>query len=136
MEMLSPHFSLDECKCRCKRHKDAPHCNVSPRLLALAEKVRSILKEPMITRSVCRCAEHNAETPGASPTSKHLKGQAMDFYCKCLSPVAVYNAVVKAWHDGRLPELGGVGLYDWGVHIDVHHAPDGHMRTWDRREAR
>ena len=136
MEMLSPHFSLDECACRCKRHKDAPHCNVSPRLLELAEAVRGVLKEPMITRSVCRCAEHKAETPGASPTSKHVDGKAMDFYCKHLSPLAVYNAVVKAWHDGRLPELGGVGLYDGGVLIDIAKAPDGHLRTWDRREAR
>lgn len=136
MEMLSPHFSLDECKCRCKRHKNAPHCNVSPRLLALAEKVRSVLQEPMITRSVCRCAEHNAETPGASPTSKHVDGKAMDFYCRTLSPTAVYNVIVKAWYDGRLPELGGVGLYDWGVHIDTFKAQDGHLRTWNRREAR
>ena len=133
MEMLSPHFSLDECACRCKRHKDAPHCNVSPRLLALAEKVRGVLKEPMIVHSVCRCKAHNIAVHG-SPTSKHLKGQAMDFHVSGLSPVAVYNAVVKAWHDGRLPELGGVGLYDWGVHIDVHHAQDGHLRRWDLRK--
>lgn len=134
MEMLSPHFSLDECKCRCKRHKDAPHCNVSPRLLSLAEKMRDLLGEPMITRSVCRCAEHNAETPGASPTSKHVDGKAMDFYCKRLSPLAVYNVIAKAWHDGKLPELGGVGLYNWGVHIDIVIAPDGHLRRWDRRK--
>ena len=51
-----------------------------------------------------------------------------------MSPVAVYNGVVKAWHDGKLPELGGVGLYDWGVHIDIAKAPDGHLRRWDRRK--
>ena len=129
MEMLSPHFSLDECKCRDYCGFDTP----DPRLLALAEKIRSILKEPMIVHSVCRCKAHNIAV-GGSPTSKHLKGQAMDFHVSGLSPVAVYNAVVKAWHDGRLPELGGVGLYDWGVHIDVHHAQDGHLRRWDRRK--
>ena len=131
VEMLSPHFSLDECKCCC----GCGLCSVTPRLLALAEAVRDILKEPMIVHSVCRCKAHNAAV-GGSPTSKHLKGQAMDFHVRGLSPVAVYNAIVKAWHDGKLPELGGVGLYDWGVHIDIAKAPDGHLRTWDRREAR
>lgn len=128
MEMLSPHFSLDECKCPC-----CGLLNVSPRLLDLAEKVRSILQTPMIVTSGTRCVSHNARV-GGSPTSKHLQGLAMDFYCRTLSPTAVYNAVVKAWHDGKLPELGGVGLYDWGVHIDVHHAQDGHLRRWDRRK--
>lgn len=134
MEMLSPHFSLEECKCKCRRHKDAPYCPVSQRLLSLAEKIRDLLGEPMITRSVCRCAEHNAETPGASPTSKHVAGKAMDFYCRRLSPLAVYNVITRAWHDGRLPELGGVGLYDWGVHIDTEKASDRHLRRWDRRK--
>ncbi|MDY2647929.1 MAG: D-Ala-D-Ala carboxypeptidase family metallohydrolase [Pyramidobacter porci] len=130
-EMLSPHFAKDECVCRC----GCGLCNATPRLLALAEKVRSILKEPMHVHSVCRCKAHNAKQ-GGSPTSKHLKGQAMDFHCERLSPLVVYNAVAQAWYDGRLPELGGIGLYNWGVHIDIAKAPDGHLRTWDRRKAR
>lgn len=131
-EMLSPHFAKDECACRC----GCGLCNATPRLLMMAEKIRDLLGEPMIVRSVCRCAEHNAKTPGASPTSKHLAGKAMDFYCRRLSPLAVYNVVAKAWYDGRLPELGGVGLYDWGVHVDIAKAADGHLRTWDRRKVR
>lgn len=131
-KMLSEHFSRGECACRDYCGFDTP----DPRLLELAEKIRDLLGEPMITRSVCRCAEHNAETPGASPTSKHLKGQAMDFYCRRLSPLAVYNVIAKAWYDGKLPELGGVGLYNWGVHIDIAKAPDGHLRRWDKRKAR
>lgn len=134
MEMLSPHFSLDECKCKCKRHKDAPYCPVSQRLLSLAEKIRDLLGEPMIMRSVCRCREHNAETPGASPHSKHMTGQAMDFYCKKLSPLTIYNAIIKMWAAGDLPELGGVFVYDWGVHIDIDHAGDGHLRRGDYRK--
>ena len=130
-EMLSPHFSLDECACRDGCGFDTP----DEALLNLAEAVRDILKEPMIVHSVCRCKAHNAAV-GGSPTSKHLKGQAMDFHVRGLSPLAVYNAIVKAWHDGRLPGLGGVGLYDWGVHIDVHHAQDGHLRRWDLRNVR
>ena len=130
-DRLSAHFRRAELACRC----GCGLLNVSPTLLQLAEKVRAILQTPMIVTSGTRCVSHNASV-GGSPTSKHLQGLAMDFYCRTLSPTAVYNAVVKAWHDGKLPELGGVGLYDWGVHIDIAKAPDGHLRTWDRREAR
>ena len=129
MEMLSPHFSLDECVCRC----GCGLLNVSPALLRLAEAVRGVLKEPMIVHSVCRCKKHNSEV-GGSPKSKHLTGQAMDFHIRGLSPVMLYNTIVKAWYDGRLPELGGVGLYDWGVHIDIAKAQDGHLRRWDLRK--
>ena len=130
-KMLSPHFSRDECACRDGCGFDTP----DGALPELAEAVRDILKEPMIVHSVCRCRAHNAAV-GGSPTSKHLKGQAMDFHVRGLSPVAVYNAIVKAWHDGRLPGLGGVGLYDWGVHIDMYRATDGHLRVWDLRKRR
>ena len=128
MEMLSPHFSLDECKCPC--------CGLyvhRPQRLDLAEKVRAILQTPMIVTSGTRCISHNASV-GGSPTSKHLQGLAMDFYCRTLSPTAIYNAIAKAWYDGKLPELGGVGLYDWGVHIDIDHADDGHLRRGDYRK--
>lgn len=128
-EMLSPHFAKDECVCRC----GCGLCNATPRLLSLADKVRDLLRQPMIVTSVCRCREHNAKV-GGSPTSKHLAGKAMDFYCKRLSPLAVYDAVVRAWENGELSELGGVGVYDWGVHIDTEKASDGHLRTWDRRK--
>ncbi|OON87820.1 YcbK family protein [Pyramidobacter sp. C12-8] len=130
-EMLSPHFAKDECVCRC----GCGLCNATPRLLALAGKIRDLLGEPMIVTSVCRCRKHNAKV-GGSPRSKHLSGRAMDFYCKRLSPQAVYDAIVRAWENGELSELGGIGLYNWGVHIDIAKAPDGHLRTWDRRKAR
>ena len=72
-EMLSPHFAKDECVCRC----GCGLCNATPRLLSLADKVRDLLRQPMIVTSVCRCREHNAKV-GGSPTSKHLAGKAME----------------------------------------------------------
>ena len=130
-EMLSPHFAKDECVCRC----GCGLCNATPRLLMMAEKIRDLLRQPMIVTSVCRCREHNAKVCG-SPQSTHLLGRAMDFYCKRLSPQAVYDAIVRAWENGELSELGGVGIYDWGIHIDTEKAPDGHLRRWDKRKAR
>ena len=32
--------------------------------------------------------------------------------------------------DGELPELGGLGLYEGRVHVDVFRAADGHLREW------
>jgi len=135
---LTSHFADFELRCQCKRHKEKPLCNVAPRLLSLAEKVRDILKVPMIVTSCCRCPEHNKEV-GGSPASKHICTQsqparAMDFKPKNTPPIVAYNAIVKAYRDGRLNELGGIGLYDWGIHIDIAKAADGHLRTWDYRK--
>jgi len=135
---LTAHFADYELQCKCRRHRDRQLCNVDRQLLDLAERVRGILKVPMIVTSCCRCPEHNAES-GGSPTSKHIctptqPARAMDFRPQhSLSPAAAYNAIVKAWRDGRLSELGGIGLYDWGLHIDTAKAADGHLRTWDYR---
>lgn len=126
--MESVHFSEKELSCRCGCGLN----NVTPKLLALAEKVRSLLKEPMIVHCACRCKKHNADV-GGSPTSKHLTGQAMDFHCAHLPPLVIYNVIVKAWHNGKLSLLGGVGVYDWGIHIDVAKV-DGHLRRWDLRK--
>ena len=127
-EKLSAHFTVRECKCPC-----CGLLNVSPTLLKLAEKVRARLKAPMHVHSVCRCVSHNREV-GGRPKSRHLFGHAMDFHVPGLSPQATYNAIIKMWAAGDLPELGGVFVYDWGVHIDIDHADDGHLRRGDYRK--
>ncbi len=127
-EKLSPHFTVRECKCPC-----CGLLNVSPTLLKLAEKIRTQLKAPMHVHSVCRCVRHNREV-GGRPKSRHLLGHAMDFHVPNLSPQATYNAIIKMWAAGDLPELGGVFVYDWGVHIDIDHADDGHLRRGDYRK--
>lgn len=136
MEMLSPHFSLNEVKCGCIRHKrDEPYCNVSPRLLMLAEKIRERFDCPMITHSVCRCKESNEEAGGVK-NSQHLEGKAMDFHVKGFEamPDWVYKTILEEYRNGKLPELGGLFLYDWGVHIDVRNNSDGRLRTGDYRK--
>lgn len=127
---LSAHFSRHELECPC--------CGkyiYSARLLALAEKVRAILGKPMAVHSGTRCPAHNAKV-GGSPHSQHLLGRALDFHVSGLSPRQTRDAILAAAKRKQLPELGGIGLYDWGVHIDVHHAQDGHLRKWDLRKRR
>ena len=113
MKMLSPHFSQEECECRC-----CGQCNVSPRLLNLAEKIREYFGgRPMITHSVCRCKKKNDEVKGVK-NSQHLYGRAMDFHIRGLAHELVYNQL-KSVHNEYFPELRGLFLYDWGIHIDV-----------------
>ena len=114
MHKLSPHFSVEECRCRCGCGK----CNVQARLLNLAEKIREYFgNKPMVTHSVCRCERRNTEA-GGSKTSQHLTGRAMDFHIKGLSHELVYKQLLSV-HNEYFPELRGLFLYDWGIHIDV-----------------
>lgn len=137
---LSPHFADYELQCKCKRHRGNPLCNVSPRLLMLAERVRDVLKTPMIVTSCCRCPAHNADPDvKGSPTSKHITtdkqpSRAMDFKAKGMTPSLAFDTIIREWACGGLGELGGIGLYDTWLHIDTAKAEDGHLRVWDERK--
>ena len=125
----SKHFSRKELSCRC----GCGACEMSPELLLLAEKIRVILGEiPMYVTSAYRCPKHNAKV-GGSPTSRHMEGQAMDFTVRDINILDAHDRIIRAWKRGVLPELGGIGLYTGKqfLHVDVAHAPDGHLRRWN-----
>lgn len=135
---LSEHFTDKELACRCARHGGGLFCNVAPELLKLAETVRAVLGVPMVVTSCCRCPAHNAEEGGVK-SSKHLcadkqPARAMDFKPQGVKPLAAYRQILAARKAGKLPDLGGIGLYDTFLHIDTEKAPDGHLRTWDYRK--
>lgn len=136
---LSAHFTVEECKCKCKRHV-GDYCYVQPKLLVLVEKIRAILKTPLEVNSCCRCPDHNREEKG-SPTSKHITlplnpSRAMDIKPRHMSALTAYNEIMKAYQSGQLEELGGIGIYDSFVHVDTAKAADGHLRKWDERTKR
>ena len=114
-----PHFADYELRCQCRRHKDKQLCNVSPRLGMLAERLRDVLKTPMIVTSCCRCPAHNADPD--------VKGKGM-------SPSLAFDTIIREWACGGLVELGGIGLYDTFIHIDTAKDEDGHLRVWDERK--
>lgn len=126
-DQLSEHFSRRELACKC----GCGLCNVAPELLRLLETIRALLNTPIYVNSGCRCESHNKAVGGVS-TSKHLTGQAADIHT-ILEPITMYSRIVTAYEAGQLEDLGGVGLYSWGVHVDTAKAADGHLRKWVNR---
>ena len=59
-----------------------------------------------------RCAAHNAEVGGVSD-SQHLYGLAADLHS------AASPAQMKAVAEDVMGHTGGIGLYDWGIHVDT-----------------
>lgn len=69
-----------------------------------------------------------------APASKsiHPKGGAADMKHSTISPLQLFNLVLSLFEAGRLPYLGGVGLYPSFVHIDVRPRSRGgvHLAIW------
>ena len=86
---------------------------VSTELAQVLQKIRSRFGRPVTINSAYRTAAHNS-SEGGSPTSQHLYGLAADIVVQGVTPkeVARYAETV-------LGAKGGIGLYQWGVHVDV-----------------
>ena len=99
---MSRHFALAELLVTSRREFAAAQRSAAegpPIAAALDELMRKILDPirdhvggPVRVTSGLRCAALNAATPGASPTSQHVLGQAADI-------------VVPYWTDAQLREL-------------------------------
>jgi hypothetical protein len=68
----------------------------------------------------------------ASPTtSQHPQGRAADIFSLALSARDLHRLIQTMFFDGRLPLLGGLGLYPSFVHIDVRQRPNNdHLAQW------
>ncbi len=78
---VAPNFVLKEFEC-----KDGSHQVVLySKLLEKLQKLRDLLKQPVIINSGYRNPEHNKKVGGA-PGSLHLKGMAADIVVRSISP--------------------------------------------------
>lgn len=98
--------------------------DVLQRIIRLAnylESVRTKLGDkPIIITSWYRSPEHNARVGGAK-NSRHISGDAVDFYCNHISIKAIYKALDE-WHGNQ----GGLGLYNSHIHLDIR----GYHARW------
>ena len=124
---LTKNFNRSEFACKganCCGHS-AP---VSLELVEGLQFLRDMAKVPLLITSGFRCNKHNStmKPPGAK-NSQHIYGTAADI------------ATPKGWAAKELYDLAeslmlfdGIGIYDWGVHVDVR----GTKARWDHRKSK
>lgn len=125
------YFSPEEMMCH---GREQGHCNcgtesashVSWRLLDLLDKLRENIGGPLEVSCMYRCPAHNAAVGGVAD-SQHVMGTAADVqtpnYPHCHTPEQLQ------WYAQKLP-FDGIGLYDWGVHVDVREGGIGAGYKW------
>lgn len=93
------------------------------RIAALAQQARDRIGRPFLITSWYRPAEINRRMGGASE-SRHIVGDAIDFYCVGLTGNQVYWALDPWWPGG----LGRYSQYPALVHLDAR----GSKARWTR----
>lgn len=130
---VTEHFSSEEFACKDRLRTRYPADWIEPRLRPLCETlevIRAELGEPIRIMSGYRTPEHNQAVGGARD-SRHVHGDAIDGTCRNKSPAEVHAAVLRLYEAGKLPRLGGLGLYRGWVHIDTRpRKPDGSIAQW------
>ena len=107
------------CKCGCGENL------ITENLLKTLHNFRVFLDSPLNVTSGYRCKKHNDSLPNSSPTSKHLKGKAVDLVPLRMSVDELKEKALIVWNENNEILPGGLGLYSWGIHIDV-----GSKRKW------
>ena len=113
------YFTREEFRCPCGKCGGFP---VEPQeaLVRTVNSIREELGVPVIIvppdghsgGSGVRCADYNEEIGGVS-NSQHLYGKAADLHSKATP------AQMKAAAENVMGNTGGIGLYSWGIHVDV-----------------
>lgn len=124
------YFNREEFRCQCYKQVDrygGPYCNGFPvepeeKLVRTLDKIREVLGVPITIvesgGSGVRCEQHNKHVGGVSD-SQHLYGKAADLHSSA-TPAQMKSAAEKV-----IGNTGGIGLYSWGIHVDVR---DGRAR--------
>lgn len=93
--------------------------HINPLLVIVLQRMRDLCKKPLIINSGYRCEKHNAAEGGVY-NSYHLRGKAADVATPPgLTPEKLAEFAEQAGADG-------IGIYPWGVHVDVR----GYAARW------
>ena len=141
---VSQHFSLDEFAC----HDGTPYPSewISTRLPALVkilEAIRAAVDAKIHIMCGFRTAEENqrlrlkglrgeGHMTGVAKHSQHMEGRAADIQAFGVPVKVLYSDIMRLYEEGKLPDLGGVALYEGlgFVHVDSYRMADGHLRRW------
>ncbi len=87
-------------------------------LLAVEFELLRQCMGPLVVLSAYRSPAHNARVGGAR-LSQHVQGRALDLRTpRGWTPVKMALVVKTLVKDGK-SKIRGLGIYPWGVHIDV-----------------
>lgn len=130
---VTNHFDSAEWACKDKLRTRYPADWVESRLRPLCETlevIRAKLDQPLRIVSGYRTPEHNRSVGGAAD-SRHMHGDAADVSARDASAAELYLAALQLYEAGKLPHLGGIGVYRGWVHIDCRpRKADGSIARW------
>src|SRR5699024_1821344 len=109
-KQITPHFKVREFACS----DGSDVVFVATSLVDILEAIRVHFGRPVTVTSGYRTVSYNAGLKNSSKKSQHCNGLAADIKVEGHTPKEVYNYACQL-----LGDHGGVGLYSWGVHIDV-----------------
>lgn len=107
---ITPHFKVREFACS----DGSDPVFISQPLAELLENIRVHFGAAVHIHSGYRTVSFNASIKNSSKKSQHCNGLAADLHVDGHTHQEVYNYACQL-----LGDHGGVGLYSWGVHIDV-----------------
>lgn len=138
MEKLSQHFARHEFACQ---DGECRHCGgsapVDSRLIEVLEVARARIGKPFVINSGFRCLVWNRTPrerggPGSHDKSQHPRGTAADI--RAIDGMTI-GALADVLGDALVEVLGGegggIGKYNWGVHVDVRKGQQ--VTHWDSR---
>lgn len=125
-------FDREEFRCQCGgQYCDGFHVEPEETMVRLCDEIRRRAGVRILIRdaggSGLRCPQWNASIPGAAANSYHVKGMAADLHPRGKTPAQLY-AIAEAVMAEMIPGRGGLGIYNWGIHVDT-----GKYSRWDSR---
>ena len=117
-------FDREEFRCQCGgKYCDGFPAEPHEATVRFANAIRKRIGKPIPVNSGLRCPTWNSIQGGVS-NSNHMGGGAVDLG----RPSGVTPAEMKDAAEEVMGKSGGIGIYDWGIHID-----DGTYSRWDYR---
>lgn len=112
-KQITPHFKVREFACS----DGSDPVFISTTLVELLENIRVHFGAAVHIHSGYRTVSFNSSLKDSSKKSQHMFGLAADLHVDGHTHQEIYNYACQL-----LGDHGGVGLYSWGVHIDVRAA--------------